>query len=320
LHKPHTFIIILFIALSASTLPEPLHQVSSIWYKDAKTSSSQSLPDPLQQANEQLASVWYEDSRAKLADGLVPVYVDVGRDNITVYRGNTVIGEEGGRVPEIYTQLKLCSHVMLAMETLLLPVTIINGGVVDDDTLIRLKYMNNSMVNSMPLLGRRNFTNEQFNRNTIIIQQTITFLSNVITTNFVSYFNLLNYTDSVMDLVMLNVKDASEAELLHTHQIMMRMKKLVSEDEWNMMYVNIHAGHMPRLRYSIVQYFERLLNTTVDSGERISVAEVDLYPVQLMQDHVVQKHISLLSFHNPYRMHEDLMADVAANYIPKLFE
>ena len=101
------------------------------------------------------------------------------------------------------------------------------------------------------------------------------------------------------------------------HARMTAWREELNAEEWHRLRVVVVGGAMPRRDCLGVQYFSRLLGV---DGEcrRVMYAEGTLnedQALQLAATHRLARTIAATVFHDPNRMHRDLMSDVAREHL-----
>ena len=97
-------------------------------------------------------------------------------------------------------------------------------------------------------------------------------------------------------------------------------RKLLSAEEWGRLKVIVCGSQMPRRENLAVQYFAKLLGEKGE-GTRILYAEALFEQekvLRLLGTHLQDRDIAQAFFDDPLRLHRDLLADGAAEYLRTL--
>jgi hypothetical protein len=97
-------------------------------------------------------------------------------------------------------------------------------------------------------------------------------------------------------------------------------KNELAPEEWETLTVVVMGTQLPRKSNLAVQYFARLLGEPSE-GRRIIYAEAlfdETRAIDLMATRLVDTQVGIDFFNDPMRMHRDLLADAAQNYLPIL--
>jgi hypothetical protein len=122
--------------------------------------------------------------------------------------------------------------------------------------------------------------------------------------------------------VMANVAEAARSELDALHRQVSLWRSQLTEEEWKALSVVILGSALPRKENLTVQYFARLLGEPGE-GRRITFAESirdEPKALDLMATRTVDTAIGVDFFNDPLRMHRDLLADAAKEYLPLLLD
>jgi len=106
--------------------------------------------------------------------------------------------------------------------------------------------------------------------------------------------------------------------VLHTQVTAWR--KEMSAGDWAKLRVLVIGPHMPREGLVVMQYFSKLLNEPQE-GRRIVYAEglwEEPRALDLVGTHLLDGAVSEAFFGDYWRMHRDLLADAAKDYLDRL--
>jgi hypothetical protein len=270
------------------------------------------VPDSLTALNDAFRQA-YADARRRVLAGDGPLII-VNGDTAALLRGGRR-SDASINVPK-YHLVKTIAHIPLAVYVALTP----GEGMLDAGRTKTLQDLRSLIPPARASLDGLGFTVESLARQDRIIQESVSFLDGAIAHQKYTRHDLDAFTRRMAPLVMANVADATLAQLDILHAQVTAWRREMTEAEWASMHVLIVAAHMPRDGSVHVQYFERLLHEPVE-GRRIVVAEslweepkaMDLYGTHLLDGGIGQAF-----FGDPMRMHRDLLADAAKEYLPKL--
>ena len=94
-------------------------------------------------------------------------------------------------------------------------------------------------------------------------------------------------------------------------------QKQLTPAEWKALYVVMIGPHMPRDQECSIQFFERLFREP-EEGKRVIYAEAlwkETDALDLLATHEVDEAAGTAFFGDPMRMHRDLLADAAKDYL-----
>ena len=270
------------------------------------------IPDSLTALNDAFRQA-YADARRRVLAGDGP---------LLIINGDTAAFVRGGRrsdaainVPK-YHLVKTIAHIPLAIYVALTP----GDGALDAGRVKTLEDLRRLISPARASLDGLDFTADVLARQDQIIRESVTFLDATIAHRTNARQDLEAFTRRMSPLVMGNVADATRAQLDILHAQVTAWRREMTAREWDALHVLIVAAHMPRDESVHVQYFARLLHEPVE-GRRIVVAEslweepkaMDLYGTHLLDGSIGQAF-----FGDPMRMHRDLLADAAKDYLAKL--
>jgi hypothetical protein len=121
-------------------------------------------------------------------------------------------------------------------------------------------------------------------------------------------------------LIEANMADAARVQIDAIHAQVTAWRKQLSAEDWQKLRVVVIGSQMPRKSNLAVQYFAKLLKEPGE-GKRIIYAEAlfdEQKAVNLLGTHLVDTQLGAAFFDDPQRMHRDLLADAAAEYLKKM--
>ncbi len=153
-----------------------------------------------------------------------------------------------------------------------------------------------------------------------ITTQSLAFIDDVVSKGRYTRAALESYTRKMAPLVMGNVAEAMRAQLDALHAQVSAWRKELSAEEWGKLRVLVIGPQMPREELVVMQYFSRLLKEPKE-GRRIVYAESlweEPRAMDLVGTHMLDGAVGETFFGDFWRMHRDLLADAAKEYLPKL--
>ena len=309
--KPRTrYLLLALIAICAGLLVH-LKSAANAGANAASAKQEQSS-DPLLALNESFREA-YARCRQQIIDRSGPI--------ILVEGDNLVLVREGKRtdvrvIPDLFHALKAVSHIPLAMYVMLSPGA---GGPLEKETLDALASFRMRIVNAEPTLKNRALTDQVLQRQQEIIKASLAFLDSVVQAKQVSGKDLEKFTRDQGPKLLANAADAAQAELDALDKQMKIWRPSLSEDEWNKLRVVVMGSALPRTGNLAVQYFAQVFKEKGE-GKRIIYAEAlfdEKRALNLLGTHLVDTGIGVFFFDDPARMHRDLLADAAKEYLAK---
>src|SRR5262249_22265519 len=131
---------------------------------------------------------------------------------------------------------------------------------------------------------------------------------------------VIAYIQSIMPAVQENINEAARSQLDGLHKQMSAWRADMTADEWTKLRVVIMGSALPRRGNLAVQYFARLLGEKSESPRIVyaeSVWEEDR-ALRLLATYMLDAGVGVAFFDDPLRMHRDLLADAAAEYIKQM--
>jgi hypothetical protein len=269
-------------------------------------------PDSLSALNDAFRQA-YSGARRRVLAGDGPVLI-VNGDNAVLVRGMQR-SEVAINVPAYHVE-KTIAHIPLAIFVSLTA----GDETLDPERLQNLENLRRLIPAARSSLDGLNLSAPVLNRQDRIVRESLAFIDNAIAQRKCSKQELQVFTRRMSPFVMANVADAARAQLDILHAQVTAWRHEMSPAEWATLHVVIITAHMPREENIVFQYFARLLHEPRE-GRRIVVAEslfeepkaLDLYGT-----HLLDGSIGEAFFGDPMRMHRDLLADAAKDYLPKL--
>lgn len=258
----------------------------------------------------------YVHAKQEIREGLGPIILCTS-DLVSLLKGNRKT-----TVPFIkprFTGLKEITHITLGTFILLRNHTNESLG---PDTIQRLRNYKDGIEKADLVLNReQGLEPVDESRQKELIKKTISFLGTVIKDKLVSREDLRQYVRSCTASDLENAYEAAGSEIKTIDDAVSKWHKAMSPEEWKMLHVIIWTTHMPKQDLASFQYFSKLLNQP-NEGDQIIVAESpspcdEEQAIELLVTHILDREIALEFFNDPSRMHRDLLADGAKEYLQK---
>lgn len=275
-------------------------------------SATAQSPDPLTALNDGFRQA-YAGARRRMLMGDGPLLI-VNGDTAVLIRGARR-AEAPINVPA-YHESKTIAHIPLAIYVALTP----GDGVLDPERLKTLEDLRRLITPVRASLDGLGLAPEVLARQIRIAGESLEFIDGAIAQRRFARKDLESFARHMAPLVMANVREATRAQLDILQATVSAWRREMPPREWEALHVLIVTAHMPREESLHVQYFSRLLNEPIE-GRRIIVAEslweeskaLDLYGTHLLDGSIGQAF-----FGDPMRMHRDLLADAAKEYLPTI--
>ncbi len=263
--------------------------------------------DPLVSLN-QLLRADYAAARDRGLAAAGPVLI-AGPDKLTLLRGQA--REVAELDPPGYHELKAVAHVPLGLHAL------IADGQLGEQRLLALRRLVPPLEKARATLARHGLTDEQIARSEALIDASLELIDRVVATR--SAEPLAAFEHAVAPLLLEHARDAARLQLDLLHRSVQAFREELGEAGFAALHVVIISAHMPREGQLALQYFQRLLREP--EGLRIVYAEglwEEPKALQLLATHLIDSQIAAGFFDEPRRLHRDLLADAAAEYLPTL--
>jgi hypothetical protein len=224
---------------------------------------------------------------------------------------------EARMIPDVYHTLKAVSHIPLAVYVLLVP---FEDTPLSDECLASLQAYRERVKGAEPFLKDRGLSPEALVRQQEIIRAALDFLDSALNKKQVSHDELTKFTRELAAKLDANAADSAQLELDSLDKQVNAWRATMSHDEWKKLHVVVMGSAMPRKGSLAVQYFAQLLGEKGE-GKRIVYAESlfdEKRAVNLLGTHLLDTRIGIDFFDDPERMHRDLLADAAAEYLKKM--
>ncbi len=272
--------------------------------------SAPSTTDPLIDLNQTFRQA-YADCRQKLIERSGPVLLVEGDNLVLLDHGHR---RETKVVPDIYHVLKAISHVPLAIYVMLLPY---EDAALSQESLAGLRSYRQRVALAEPALKNRGLSEEALLRQREILQASLRFLDAVLDKKQVSAVELRKFTGDLGKKLLANASDAARAELDALDRQVRLWRASLPADDWQKLQVVVMGSALPRQGNLAIQYFAHLLKEKGE-GRHIVYAESlfeESRAINLLGTHLLDTQIGVTFFDDAERMHRDLLADAAREYL-----
>jgi hypothetical protein len=194
--------------------------------------------------------------------------------------------------------------------------------VLGEGVLAELKAYRDLITAAAEKLGMYELDPEQVARQRKILGACRRWLDSVVEARRCPREERVAFTRRMTPWVMSNAAEAARVELDALHRQVTLWRAQMSPEEWQRLSVVILGSPLPRRDNLAVQYFARLLGEPGE-GRRIIYAESihdESKALDLMATRAVDTGIGVDFFNDPLRMHRDLLADAARDYLPILID
>jgi hypothetical protein len=281
-----------------------------------KGDESPAPPDPLVALNNASRAAYRRAKEAALARS-GPVILVAGNNLVLKAKDRRT---EVRFTPEIYHTLKAVCHIPLAIDVMLAFRN--DEDRIDDDLAAELRRYRESVAAAQERLATLELDPELRERQRKILSSSLEFLDSVVERRRCGRDERIAYTRRLTPLVMANTNDAARAQLDSLHRHVGAWRRQLTPEEWGRLSVVVMGTQLPRKENLAVQYFARLLGEPGE-GRRITYAEAlfeEPRALDLLATRAVDTQIGVDFFNDPTRMHRDLLADAARDYLPLLVD
>lgn len=268
--------------------------------------------DPLRELNASFR-VLYLDARGRTLADVGPLILHKGDTAVLIREGRRV--EAPVNAP-VYHELKAVAHIPLAIYVGLTP----GEGALDEARVAALTRLRDQIAPAIASLVGRGFTGERLARQQGLAARSRTFLDTILVRGHYTRDELNAFTRATSGDVIANATEATRAQLDALHKQISEWRAQMSPAEWTRLHVVVIGPHMPREGETSTQYYLRALGERAE-GRRVVYAESmwqEPQALELLGTHILDGGIGEAFFGDYMRMHRDLLADAAADYLRTL--
>jgi len=308
---------------SKNAAPAPVSSGSTGSVHTAASGGSYTITDPLVALNK-LFLDGYKDRQAAIRTNTSPLIV-ANFSTLELYWHG--VAETNRSIPDIYHAQKVVAHVPFGIFLRIEPSANESNAQVSDSVLQGLRVYQTQIEAATPSLEIAGFSETQLARQKRILDASMQYLSNVITTAHAPRSQLMAFAHSVGPFILENANDAAAAQLEMTHAAVMEWKKRIPSNDWKQLVVVVRGLQMPRRMNIFTQYFAKLLGEPGHGlgypleSRRLIYAEFipkERDHLDLMATTFIDGEASEAFFGDRWRMSRDVLADGAEDYLKKL--
>jgi hypothetical protein len=269
--------------------------------------------DPLETLNQSFRAA-YQRGRAETLAHAGPVILVEGDDLVLLYDGKR---EAVAYMPAAYHQLKAVAHVPLALYVLLAP---FGDGPLTAERLDELRRYRAQVAAARDSLAGRGLGATVLERQQKVLAESLTFLDGVVERRQASVDEVKAFARRLGPLLLANAEDSARLQLDALHARTTAWRRQLGPDAWARLHVVVVGSAMPRQGNLPVQYYARLLGEPGE-GRRLIYAEAlwdEGKARDLLGTHLVDTAVGDAFFGDDRRMHRDLLADAATEYLKQL--
>lgn len=255
----------------------------------------------------------YAGAKQRMIEGADPLLI-VNGDAAVLVRGRRRY-EAGVNAPSYHT-VKALAHIPLAIFVALTP----GEGALDADRRQTLAGLRALIPPARASLDGLALPAQTVARQDQLTGKSIEFIDDVLKRGDYTRAGLTAYVRKMTPLVMANAADATRAQIDVLHKQVSEWRAELTPAEWARLQVLVIGPHMPRDEGVVMQYFAKLLREPKE-GRRIVYAESlweEARAIDLVGTHLLDGAVGEAFFSDFFRMHRDLLADAAREYLKKL--
>lgn len=269
--------------------------------------------DPLNQLNAGFRSR-YANAKREILQNLGPVIFVSGDQMTLIYNG----AKKSERfIPEGYIYFKDVDHIPLACYVTLVNKT--NRTLTAEETKDLSDFAKSIRKAQTSLTGTVSGDKQELTRQQFLVQLSLDFLSAAVEDGKVSHDQLQSFARTAAPESLSNINSAIGLQLAKMQEITDKWRAELSPKEWEKLHVVLTTGHMPRRHLSAFQFFCNYLNEK-EEGKKVIVMEgVDTEEagLDLLVTHILDGHIAVDFFNEPWIMHSDLLSGGARAWLKK---
>lgn len=275
------------------------------------SSSPEAAPvDPLAELDLAFRAA-YAQHRATVLAAAGPVILVSGDDLVLLNEGRRT---QVRFSPAIYHTLKSYSHVPLALHVMLVVRT---DQALDERAVEQLRNFHRLLVAARQQIGELGLSDEERRAQQSLCDESLALLDGVLAERRIAAPRLEEFTRHIGPALLANSARAARVQLDALDRHVQSWRKELCLEAWSRLRVIVEGSHTVRQGNLAVQYFDRLL-AAKESDHRIVFTE-GIYEepraLQVLGTVMVDTRIGESFFGDPQRMHRDLLADAAAEYL-----
>ena len=277
---------------------------------EAVTPDAMAPADPLAELDLAFRAA-YAQHRATVLSAAGPVIVVSGDDLVFLNEGHRT---QVRFSPAIYHTLKAYSHAPLALHVMLVGRT---DQALDDSAVEQLRNFHRLLVTARQQIGELGLSDEERLAQQSLCDESLALLDVVLSERRIAAPRLEAFTRHIGPALLANSARAARVQLDALDRQVQSWRKELCPEAWARLRVIVEGSHTVRQGNLAVQYFDRLLSAK--EGEHRIVFTEGIYEepraLQVLGTVIVDTRIGESFFGDPQRMHRDLLADAAAEYL-----
>ena len=263
----------------------------------------------------------YEGARQRVVDdqksrGLL---VLVG-DEMHLHHAGKPVQIFEGMQPEAYDRLKTNGHMPMALLCLLGDVA--NGEPLPETRLRALAdYAKLAKAAAVDLEPKEELRTGLLDRPIQLFSHCVAFMDDVLDAGRLTPDELGKFAADAEDDINTALAGAARAQLNACHARVTEIRnELLSEEEWQSLWVLVLGNYMARQGELFLQYFSKVLHTPEQGDHRLVYFEGDDVDLALerLGTVMLDAHASQAVFSDRDRLHRDVLADETGRYLDTL--
>lgn len=256
----------------------------------------------------------YAKERSQLFPVGMPIFLVT--DKVTLINGQK-LGERP-YTPPLYDQLKSIAHLSLGIAAAGLYAQETPG---DTSWRAMLSDLRGKARGAKDRLDASAFNSEQKQRQTQLIDLSITYIDSALASPAFDPAALKAYAAASAPLLLANTTDAANEQIEALDQAVKDLAKQLTPDEWARAIAVITGPKLPREGHLQTQYFLFSFGEKT-TGQRVQYMENifdEDQALAVLQTIIVDRKIGGLFFNDPTRMERDLLSDAATVELMRRF-
>lgn len=253
----------------------------------------------------------YAQHRATVLAAAGPVIIVSGDDLVLLNEGHRT---QLRFSPAIYHSLKSYSHAPLALHVMLVGRT---DQPLDEPAVEQLRNFQRLLVAARKQIDQLELSDDERQAQRSLCDESLALLETVLAERRIAAPKLEAFTRHIGPALLANSARAARVQLDALDRQVQSWRSELCPEAWSRLRVIVEGSHTVRQGNLAVQYFDRLL-AAKESEHRIVFTE-GIYEepraLQVLGTVIVDTRIGESFFGDPQRMHRDLLADAAAEYL-----
>lgn len=253
----------------------------------------------------------YAQHRATVLAAAGPVIIVSGDDLVLLHEGRRT---QVRFSPAIYHTLKSYSHAPLALHVMLVGRT---DQALDDSAIEQLRNFHRLLVAARKQIDQLELSDEERQAQRSLCDASLALVDVVLTERRIAAPKLESFTRHIGPALLANSARAARVQLDALDLQVQTWRKELGPEAWSKLRVIVEGSHMVRTGNLAVQYFDRLLAAKENEHRIVFTEGIYEEPraLQVLGTVIVDTRIGESFFGDPQRMHRDLLADAAAEYL-----